>query len=146
MALSRIRIPSLPALAAYAADLAAALRPGDVVTLSGPLGVGKTALVKALARSLGITDEVISPTFVYQQTYRLPTDSSIRALTHLDLYRLTSDADVTALGLVTEDPTGVVVIEWPERAPTLASRATLQLTWTFAPDGSRDLTSEWRRP
>jgi tRNA threonylcarbamoyladenosine biosynthesis protein TsaE len=97
---------------ALAAVLARDLRPGDIVTLSGDLGAGKTAFVRGLARGLGLDPaEVSSPTFALVHEHRggrLP-------LFHVDLYRLTS-ADAEDLGLDelgVED--GVLAIEWPER-------------------------------
>lgn len=97
---------------ALAAQLAAGLAAGDVVLLSGPLGAGKTAFVRGMARGLGTDpDDVSSPTFAIVHEYRggrLP-------LYHVDLYRLTR-ADTADLGLeemgVGE---GVLAIEWPER-------------------------------
>ncbi len=95
---------------------------GLVIGLSGDLGAGKTQFVKGLARGLGITARVHSPTFALVNSYaggRLP-------LFHLDLYRLETPQQIVAAGL--EDylsPVGVTVIEWAERwfgdcAPSLA--------------------------
>jgi len=89
-----------------------AARSGLVIGLSGELGAGKTQLVKGLARGLGITARVHSPTFTLVNEYgggRLP-------LFHLDLYRLETPEQILAAGL--EDylqPDGVAVIEWAER-------------------------------
>jgi tRNA threonylcarbamoyladenosine biosynthesis protein TsaE len=95
-----------------AAALAATLKAGDVLLLSGDLGAGKTAFVRGLADGLHInTDEVTSPTFTLVHEYhggRLP-------LVHVDLYRLNS-ADLDEIGL-DEDVAarGVIAIEWSER-------------------------------
>ena len=87
-------------------------QPGLVLGLSGELGAGKTQLVKGLARGLGITSPVHSPSFVLINIYsggRLP-------LFHLDLYRLDSPEQVAAAGLEEYlQPDGVTVIEWIER-------------------------------
>lgn len=97
-----------------AAELASTLQPGDVVTLSGPLGAGKTTFVQGLARGLDCPSAVTSPTFVLmtQHEGRLP-------LAHVDAYRLENlcyDAiRDTGVPDVIERGDGVTVIEWPER-------------------------------
>ena len=96
--------------------LARDLQRGDVLALSGELGAGKTALVKGLARGLGVTLDVTSPTFTLIHEYgggRLP-------LFHVDLYRLDSVPQALAVGI--EDylnGAGITVIEWAERIASL---------------------------
>lgn len=95
-----------------AARLAADLRPGAVLLLTGDLGAGKTAFTRGLAEGLGIDpDEVTSPTFTLVHEYRggrLP-------LIHVDLYRL-DRADLDEIGLDQDlADTGVVAVEWSER-------------------------------
>ena len=96
----------------FAEALAAARRPGDVLLLSGPLGAGKTAFVRGLARGLGIDpDEVSSPTFTLIHEYR---GGRLR-LFHVDLYRLgTAGAEDLGLDELGVDD-GVLAIEWPDR-------------------------------
>jgi tRNA threonylcarbamoyladenosine biosynthesis protein TsaE len=92
------------------AILARALRGGDVVLLYGPLGAGKTALVRAVARALGVEDPVRSPSFTIANIY-----SGLITVQHLDLYRLDEIADDDALALeeyVRED--AVTLVEWPQ--------------------------------
>jgi len=95
------------------AELAAQLRPGDVVLVSGELGTGKTTLVRGALRALGVTEAVTSPTFVVGHLF----DGAAGPLAHLDLYRLA--------GLAEEDPglldpyfgpDTITFVEWPERA------------------------------
>lgn len=91
--------------------LATAARPGDLVCLWGELGAGKTHLAKAFGAGLGVTDSIVSPSFILMAEYvgRLP-------LFHLDLFRLTSAADALAGGLIDDRQSlGVTLVEWPDR-------------------------------
>ncbi|HLI99672.1 MAG TPA: tRNA (adenosine(37)-N6)-threonylcarbamoyltransferase complex ATPase subunit type 1 TsaE [Bradyrhizobium sp.] len=97
------------------ADLALLIAPGDVITLSGDLGAGKTAAARALIRYLADDPEteVPSPTFTLAQSYELPS----WPLVHADLYRINDATELEEIGL-SPLPEGVVaLIEWPERAP-----------------------------
>lgn len=97
--------------AAAGEQLAPDLKTGDVVLLSGELGVGKTAFVRGLARALGVPEEdVTSPTFTLVQEYRTPRV----VLFHVDLYRL-SPREVEDLGLDEMMEQGILAIEWPDR-------------------------------
>lgn len=102
----------LAATGTLAEGIAAGLRAGDVLGLTGPLGAGKTTLVRALVRALGGEPaDVVSPTFVLVQHYRarLP-------VTHVDAYRLPDAAGLRALGHEEIYPDGAVtVIEWADR-------------------------------
>ena len=106
---------------AFGERMAHDLEPGDAVALHGELGAGKTCLVKGIARGLGITQDVTSPTFTIVHEYRggrLP-------LVHVDLYRLDTPQDAAEIGI--EDyfcGEVVTVIEWAEKiAPLLPQRA-----------------------
>jgi tRNA threonylcarbamoyladenosine biosynthesis protein TsaE len=89
-----------------------AAKHGLVIALSGELGAGKTQLVKGLARGLGITTRVRSPTFTLVNEY----GGGRRRLFHLDLYRLESREQIRAAGLEEFlQPDGVTVVEWAER-------------------------------
>ena len=96
---------------ALAAALAAAARPGDLISLIGELGAGKTQFAKGFGAGLGITDTIVSPSFVLMAEYRgrLP-------LFHVDLYRLADAAEALAGGLIDDrQAEGVTLIEWAER-------------------------------
>ena len=116
-----------------AATLAATLRGGDVVLLSGPLGAGKTTFVRGLARGLGVDPgEVSSPTFTLVHEYR---GGRLR-LFHADLYRLgtaaAEDLGLDELGV----RTGVLAIEWPDRLGH-AFRGAIEVTITVVDETTR---------
>lgn len=115
-----------------AAEIANALEPGDLVTLSGDLGAGKTAFARALIRHLandpGIA--VPSPTFTLMQVYELPRFT----LAHADLYRLSGPDELAELGLDDIAVTGVVVMEWPDRAGGQLPGDRIDIAFSLAPD------------
>jgi tRNA threonylcarbamoyladenosine biosynthesis protein TsaE len=94
---------------AIGAELAATLRPGDVVLLEGELGAGKTTFVRGAARALGVTAPVTSPTFTIGQRYLAPTP-----VAHLDLYRIGSLANEEPELLADYlGPDTIGFVEWP---------------------------------
>jgi tRNA threonylcarbamoyl adenosine modification protein YjeE len=103
------------ATAQLMADLALLIGPGDVITLSGDLGAGKTAAARAMIRYLAGDDtlEVPSPTFTLVQGYDLPPFP----LLHADLYRIDDASELEEIGLLPLPEGTVALIEWPERAP-----------------------------
>jgi tRNA threonylcarbamoyl adenosine modification protein YjeE len=115
----------------FAADIASALEPGDLITLSGDLGAGKTTFARALIRHCGGDDtiEVPSPTFTLVQAYELPRFS----LVHADLYRVASAAELAELGFEDLPDRAVVLIEWPDRAAGALPLDRLDIAFTLAP-------------
>ncbi|NQV89515.1 MAG: tRNA (adenosine(37)-N6)-threonylcarbamoyltransferase complex ATPase subunit type 1 TsaE [Parcubacteria group bacterium] len=93
------------------------LKGGEVVYLHGDLGAGKTTFVRAVARALGFTEPVRSPTFTIVNRYEV-THSIIRQIIHVDLYRIEDPSELIPLALEEElgRPGVVTFIEWPERA------------------------------
>lgn len=94
----------------------AALRPGDIIALSGALGAGKTTLVQAVAKEMGAKKTPQSPTFALMRAYRVNGPRNIKRLFHADAYRIEDDRDLLALDLDRElgDGKTVLAIEWPE--------------------------------
>lgn len=98
-----------------------------VVGLSGDLGSGKTTFSQAVARALGVTETVTSPTFVIEKIYAIqPSQNGFSRLVHIDAYRLESPTEFTRLGLATilADSSSLLLIEWPERLSTLLPAST----------------------
>ena len=122
---------------AFGARLAAAARAGDVITLSGPLGVGKTALARGFSAALGHDGEVPSPSFAIVQPY----EELDPPVWHVDLYRIEAPSEIDELGLDSALE-AVLLVDWPERAGEAAWPDALALSLDFAQDGERILTAK----
>lgn len=128
-------LSTLDATQQLAQRLAAWLRAGDVVTLQGEVGAGKTTLARALIHALGVTGDVPSPTFTLVQSY----DTAHFPLHHFDLYRLTSVDELDEIGWDDALADGAVLIEWPERAARRLPRDRLELCFVLE-NGVRQCT------
>jgi len=113
------------------ADLTLLIGPGDVITLSGDLGAGKTAAARAMIRYLAGDDalEVPSPTFTLAQVYDLPPFP----LLHADLYRINDPAELEEIGLSPLPEGTVALIEWPERAPSALPEDRIDIALSHRP-------------
>lgn len=109
----RVECASLDDTAELAARIAAVLEPGDLILLEGDLGAGKTTFVQGLARAIGVTGAVTSPTFTLMNVYPTPAFD----LVHVDVYRLERLSEVVDLALPEMlDDGAVVAVEWGDRA------------------------------
>lgn len=137
-----ILLADAAATAALGARLAPLLGVGDVVTLSGPLGSGKTSLARGVLAALGLAGEAPSPSFPIVIAYAPP---EVRLpLWHVDLYRLESADEARELGLDEAAEEAALLVEWPERLGAAAWPQALALRLDVTDDGGRCLT--WRAP
>jgi tRNA threonylcarbamoyl adenosine modification protein YjeE len=113
------------------ADLALLVGPGDVITLTGDLGAGKTAAARAMIRYLAGDDtlEVPSPTFTLVQGYELPAFPVL----HADLYRVEDESELEEIGLSPLPDGTLVLVEWPERAPSSLPEDRIDVALTHRP-------------
>ncbi len=132
-----------------AGDFFVTLRPGDIVTLTGDLGAGKTTFVKGIAAAFGIKKEITSPTFAIMNVYQIPDNkqqiANISRLVHIDTYRLKSINQLYAIGV--DEYIGasdsITIIEWPELTdPLLKNKKIRAVELTHNSDTSRKITIE----
>jgi len=132
-------------LSSHAAEFVRGLHPREggatLVTLSGELGAGKTAFVKAAAKALGVAGELTSPTFVIQKNYPL-SGQAFSQLIHIDAYRLKSGAELAPLHFdeTLKQADNLIMLEWPEMVQDALPGADAHITFAANQDGSRTLT------
>ena len=111
---ARVELPDLNTMSVFGATIAARLRPGDVVALTGDLGAGKTTLARAILAALGHVGEVPSPTFAILEPY--PSPPLRLPVVHADFYRLNHSSELAEIGLDEWREDGALHAEWPDRA------------------------------
>jgi len=122
--------------AAAGAALSRQARAGDVITLSGPLGVGKTAFARGFIAALGHDGEVPSPSFAIVQPY----EALQPPVWHADFYRLRDRSEIEELGLDAAEE-GVLLVEWPDQGGEGLWPDALALSLEFIEGGARRLTA-----
>ena len=121
--------------------LAGQLRPGDVVLLEGELGAGKSELVRGIARGLGVTETVTSPSFTILNVY----ESGSCPLYHFDWYRLENEEELYELGMDEYlGGDGIALVEWPGRCPEAVPEDCLLIRLEAEGETTRRITSESR--
>jgi len=122
------------------AVIAKMLRPGHILLLKGDLGAGKTALARAIIRTLANDPslDVPSPSFSLVQPY----SAGSQQVLHTDLYRLAGSQDIEELGIL-DDTDAIVLVEWPDRAPVLQDMANFIVSLDLPPEGEGRQMSLW---
>jgi tRNA threonylcarbamoyladenosine biosynthesis protein TsaE len=136
LALAETRVPTAAAMRGLGRRLAALLRPGDLVVLTGPLGAGKTTLVQGIGHGLGVRGPVTSPTFVIARVHP-KMDGPGPALVHADAYRLGSRAEVDDLDLDADLESSVTVVEWGEGLVEDLAESHLEIRITMGPPAAQ---------
>jgi tRNA A37 threonylcarbamoyladenosine biosynthesis protein TsaE len=140
---------------AFAATLAPREGKATLVTLSGDLGAGKTTFVRALLRSFGVDEGVISPTFVIEKIYPIrdasrsngasePRSRHFERVIHIDAYRLKGAHELEVLGWrgLVADPRNLVLLEWPERVHEAMPSDALRITLRYSGTDEREIIYE----
>ena len=124
------------------------LKPHDsratVVGLHGDLGSGKTAFVKLVAKNLGLTENITSPTFVIIKNYPLPT-THYKLLVHIDAYRLEKGEELSGLGWqdLLNDPNNLIFLEWPEKVAEVLPEDYLRIDFKFIDENTREISADF---
>ena len=132
----------------FAQDFVAQLLPkkdeATLVALSGELGSGKTTFVQCAARTLGVKENITSPTFVLIKSYKLQV-ASYKNLYHIDAYRLESGAELAKLGFeeIVANPDNLIFLEWPERVSEVLPANFLTIKFAFIGEATRAI--EYRK-
>ncbi len=137
-------IPSIAEMKGFAREFLSTLAPhkeqATIVGLSGDLGSGKTAFVKCLAEELGVTEEVLSPTFVIAKFYDL-NGQPWKRIVHVDAYRLEDPAEIAVVGWdrLCADPEVLLLVEWPEQLKERFPKDALMLNFLFIDETTRSV-------
>lgn len=115
-------------------------RTATLIALSGELGAGKTTFVQGVAKALGVTEHVTSPTFVIMKIYDL-VEQKFDRLVHMDAYRLKGEQHLKALGwdAILRDPKNLIIVEWPEKIEGGIPAGARSITFRYSGDDSREI-------
>ncbi len=138
------RIVGVEGLATYADEFIKSVHPKKngafVVGLSGELGSGKTSFVQCVARALGVTEQITSPTFVIEKIYNLE-EQRFEKLIHIDAYRLEKDNELLSIGWndVVCDTKNLIFIEWPEHVEDVLPDDISKFFFTYIDETTRTI-------
>lgn len=137
---------TLPEFEHAAQEMAQQLVPTDtatIIALHGDLGAGKTTFTQTLARTLGVTEDIVSPTFVIQKRYPLEAQR-FEQLIHIDAYRLTKAEELAVLGWddIARDSRNLIVIEWAENVADILPSHTQHMYFEYIDEHTRSISHE----
>ena len=112
-----------------------------VIGLIGDLGAGKTAFTKGLASGLNIKNKITSPTFVFMKVYDVLKNSKIKKFVHIDAYRISSEADMEAIGAPEyfERPDTITVVEWADNLKNILPQETKYIEFKSIDENTREI-------
>ncbi len=122
--------------------LAALAHEGDIILLVGPLGAGKTVLASGIAQGLGVTEVLVSPSFILARTY----GDGFMPLVHADVYRVGTSGEFEDLDLVDMARAGLLIVEWGDAVAALLPDTCLTVEISAAGSGSRTVRLKPRGP
>lgn len=124
-------------------EVAKELKAGDTLLLFGNLGAGKTTFVQGLARGLGITERILSPTFVLQRIHEV-LGRDFKTLNHIDLYRLEGRHDIQTLGLAEtiNEESSITIIEWADRLIDFSPKQGYKIWFEYLEENQRKIKIE----
>ncbi len=113
-----------------------------IIALTGDLGAGKTAFVQLIAKELGITEIITSPTFSIMKLYAITADNNFAKLVHMDAYRIEDISELRPLRFeeIIGDKNNLICIEWPEKIQNVLPNNILNVSIKILPDESRLIT------
>lgn len=125
------------------AELRVSVRGATVICLYGELGSGKTTFIQGLAKGLGITARLLSPTFIIVRRYQIPGKGNF--FYHVDLYRVKNEADLDSLGLaeILADNSAIVACEWTEKLGSLLPQQRTDIHFATLEDNAHQVTLIW---
>jgi len=126
----------------FASEIAKTAKPGDIFTLEGDLGSGKTTFAKGFALGLGIKKAITSPTFVIMKKYDVSGNpNNIERLVHLDCYRFGYPSEIESVGLSEyySDGESVILLEWPEKADLPDDANTHEILFEYLDENRRKI-------
>lgn len=130
----------------FGKEFAQSMQGGEIILLSGDLGAGKTTFMQGFAEGLGISQRIISPTFIIMRSYDI--GGKVQTLYHIDLYRTESEADLEGLGIreILHDKKAVVAIEWPEKLGSMLPEKRIEIRLETISENERKISLTLRVP